>query len=79
VRLVLDTNLLFSALISEKGLPARLLDAWDERRFELVNSNEQLAELKTVSYRAHLAPYIARHDVGRSINQLRAEAKVLTR
>lgn len=77
VRLVLDTNLLISALISERGAPARLIDAWDERRFVLVCSREQLDEIKSTTRRVHLAPYIDRNDVGRFINQLRAEAVML--
>jgi uncharacterized protein len=79
VRVVLDTNLLISGLISAQGFPARLLDAWDERRFELVSSKVQLDELREVSRRPRLAPYVDRHDVGRFINQLQAEALILVR
>jgi putative PIN family toxin of toxin-antitoxin system len=77
VRLVLDTNLLISALISEQGAPARLIDAWDDQRFVLVSSKEQLEELKTVSRRERLAHFIERSDVGRFINQINAEALIL--
>jgi putative PIN family toxin of toxin-antitoxin system len=77
VRVVLDTNLLISALISEQGAPARLLDAWDDQRFVLVSSTEQLQEFKTVSRRERLARFIDRNDVGRVINQIRAEALIL--
>ncbi len=79
MRVVLDTNLLISALISARGFPARLLDAWDEQRFELVSSKEQLDEIRAVSHCSRLAPYIERHDVGRFINQLQAEALILAR
>ncbi len=64
MRVVLDTNLIISGLISVQGFPARLLDAWDEQRFELVSSKEQLDELRAVNRRPRLAPYIDRHDVG---------------
>lgn len=77
MRVVLDTNLLISALISEQGAPARLIDAWDEQRFILVSSEEQLEEFKTVTRRERLAPFIERNDVGRFINQIRAEAAIL--
>jgi len=77
VRLVLDTNLLIRALISEQGAPARLIDAWDEQRFVLLSSEKQLEELKTVTRRERLAPFIERSDVGRFINQIRAEALIL--
>lgn len=79
MRVVLDTNLLISALISAQGFPARLLDAWDEQRFELVSSIEQLDEFRAVSQRPRLVPYIERHDVGRFINQLQAQALLLAR
>jgi putative PIN family toxin of toxin-antitoxin system len=77
VRIVLDTNLLISALISEKGAPARLIDAWDDERFLLVSSEEQLEELKIVCRRPQLAPFIERSNVGRFINHVRAEALIL--
>ena len=79
MRVVLDTNLLISALIPARGFPARLLDAWDEQRFELVSSKEQLDKIRAVSHRSRLAPYIERHDVGRFINQLHAEALLIAR
>lgn len=77
MRVVLDTNLLISALISEQGAPARLIDAWDDQRFVLVSFEEQLDEFKTVTRRERLAPFIERSDVGRFINQIRAEALIL--
>lgn len=77
MRLVLDTNLLIRALISEQGAPARLIDAWDEQQFVLLSSEEQLEEFKTVTRRERLAPFIERSDVGRFINQIRAEALIL--
>lgn len=77
MRVVLDTNLLISALISEHGAPARLIDAWDDQRFVLVSSKEQLEEFKTVSRRERLVRFIERSDVGRFINQMSAEALIL--
>ena len=77
MRVVLDTNLLISALISEQGAPARLIDSWDEQRFVLVSSEEQLEEFKAVTRRQRLAAFIERSDAGRFINQIRAEALIL--
>jgi len=48
VRLVLDTNVLVSGLISDKGAPAILFDAWFEGRFSLITSPDQLSELERV-------------------------------
>lgn len=36
MRLILDTNILLSALLSPLGAPAKLLDAWERKAFTLV-------------------------------------------
>ena len=77
MRVVLDTNLLISALISKHGAPASLLDAWGAKRFELISSEEQLEEFKAVSRRDRLIPFIQRSDVGRFVNHLRSNARIL--
>jgi len=51
VRLVLDTNLLISALISPHGAPAQLIDAWIDDRFVLISSTEPLDEFREVTRR----------------------------
>lgn len=49
MRVVLDTNILLSALISPAGAPARIYEAWKLGRFELVTSVEQLEEFARVT------------------------------
>jgi putative PIN family toxin of toxin-antitoxin system len=48
IRAVLDVNVLISALISPRGTPARILDAWREERFLLITSEEILSEFEQV-------------------------------
>lgn len=48
---ILDTNILLSALLSPSGTPALLLDAWGRREFTLVSSGELLGELREVAGR----------------------------
>jgi hypothetical protein len=48
MRLILDTNVLLSALLSPRGDPAKLLAAWERKLFTLVISDELLAELRSV-------------------------------
>jgi hypothetical protein len=48
MRLILDTNVLLSAQLSPRGAPAKLLAAWEQKRFTLVISDELLAELREV-------------------------------
>jgi len=78
VRLVIDTNVLVSALLSGASLPAHLIDFWREGGFDLLTSAEQLDELMRVTryprIRTRLAPALA----GRLISELRAVALVMT-
>jgi uncharacterized protein len=71
VRLVVDTNILISALLTDISLPAHLIVLWREGRFDLLTSAGQLDELMRVTrypkVRERLAPALA----GRFINELR--------
>jgi hypothetical protein len=76
VRLVIDTNILISALLVGSALPAHLIALWREGRFDLLTSADQLDELMRVTryprIRERLAPPLA----GRLINDLREIAVV---
>jgi len=48
VKVVLDTNVLISALMYPEGIPGRIVVAWIEAQFEVVFSLEQLAEIGRV-------------------------------
>jgi uncharacterized protein len=60
VRLVLDTNILISGLISPASgkPPGLLLDAAREERIVIVTSLDQLAEFDDVIARPHLQKYL---------------------
>jgi uncharacterized protein len=77
VRLVVDTNILLSALLVEASLSAHLIVLWRQGRFDLLSSAEQLDELMRVTrypkIRERLAPALA----GRLINELRDISVVL--
>jgi putative PIN family toxin of toxin-antitoxin system len=77
VRLVIDTNILVSALLAGTSLPAHLIVLWREGRFDLLTSSEQLDELMRVTrypkIRERLAPALA----GRLINELREIAVIV--
>jgi len=49
VRLVIDTDILISALLAGNSLPAHLIVLWREGRFDLLTSVEQLDELMRVT------------------------------
>jgi putative PIN family toxin of toxin-antitoxin system len=46
VRVVLDVNVIISALLSADGAPARILREWQQGAFEIVVSPRLLAELE---------------------------------
>src|SRR2546425_6910490 len=52
MKVVLDTNVLISGVFFS-GLPARILAAWADGRFELVVTVEVLAEYRRVAERLH--------------------------
>ncbi len=74
MRLVIDTNILISALLAATSLPAQLVVLWRAGRFDLLTTAEQLDELMRVTrypkIRERLTPAIA----GRLVNDLRALA-----
>ncbi|HXN45832.1 MAG TPA: putative toxin-antitoxin system toxin component, PIN family [Bryobacteraceae bacterium] len=51
MRLILDTNILLSGLLSPLGAPAQLLDAWERKAFTLVACDALVAELREVAAR----------------------------
>lgn len=77
MRLVVDTNILISALLAETSLPAHLVALWREGRFALLTSADQLDELMRVTrypkIRERLSPALA----GRLINEIRDLAVLL--
>ena len=59
MRVILDTNVLLSALLSSRGAPAKLLAAWERKLFTLVISDELLAELRAVLRRPFFQAKVA--------------------
>lgn len=78
MRVVIDTNILVSALLSGHSPPAKLLTHWRQGRFSLLTCEEQLEELRRVTrypkIRERLPPALA----GRLINELREVATLVT-
>ena len=74
MRLIIDTNILVSALLAATSLPAQLVMLWRDGRFDLLTTADQLDELMRVTrypkIRERLAPALA----GRLVNDLRGLA-----
>lgn len=70
MRVVLDTNVLLSALISPGGAPDVIYRAWRAARFSLVTSDIQLDEVRRASRYPKLKTILQPHRVGAMINNM---------
>lgn len=77
MRLVLDTNVLVSALLTKGTPPDLLYRAWEDRRFELATSEAQRAELERVLGYEKLRPYIHEEEVEALLGTIGAVAMVV--
>lgn len=77
MKVVLDTNVLISALISPHNPPDLILQSWLAGEFELLTSEEQLEEVRRVSRYEYLQPFLQPHKVGLIINQMRSLATIV--
>ena len=78
MRVVLDSNILLSALLSPHGPPHRIYDAWRQRRFQLVTADVQIEELRRASRYAKFRDILKPHRVGLMLNNLQ-DAELLAR
>jgi putative PIN family toxin of toxin-antitoxin system len=77
LRVVLDVNVLISALLSGAGAPGRLIALWLEGAYELVVSEELLAELGRALAYPKLRDHISPEDAADFIALLRSTASML--
>jgi uncharacterized protein len=76
-RAVLDPGVVVSALISPRGVPAKLLLAARAGSFELVVSPKLLGELEAVLRREKFRRYLELDAVGATIRLLRSEGELV--
>lgn len=76
MRVVLDTNIFISALISPAGAPGRIIKSWLDRRFLLVSHMLQIDELREISRRKKVRRLIRPAEAGRIVNDLIATAQM---
>lgn len=75
MRVVLDTNILVSALISASGKPAAIYNAWESGQLTLLCCEEQIDELRSTLHKPRVAELIRPHKAGRLVNQIRRLAE----
>jgi len=76
MRVVLDTNVLLSALISPHGAPDAIYRAWRAARFEVITSQVQLEEIRRASRYPKFKQVLQPYQVGTMVNNLQ-RARVL--
>ena len=77
LRIVLDTNVLVSALINPGGNPRKLFDLWARHEYELVTSNFQLDELRRVFAYDKLRRFITPTEADMLLDRLEMVAVIV--
>lgn len=75
MRVVLDTNVLVSALLMQTGNPAAIYRAWQEGHFTLLTCAEHLDELRAVLRKPAIAERIRPYKAGGLVNELKEIAE----
>lgn len=65
MRVVLDTNILISALISSAANPAFIYNAWQDGKFTLLSCVKHLDELRATLQKPRVADIIKPHKAGK--------------
>jgi uncharacterized protein len=71
MRVVLDTNILISALIVPSGTPGIIYRSWIDGRFVLLTCRLQLDEVRLTLKKPKLAARIRPHRAGPLVNELK--------
>jgi putative PIN family toxin of toxin-antitoxin system len=75
MRVVLDTNILVSALIAPAGNPAAIYNAWEDGRFTLVTCAHQLDERRATLHKPRVAELVKPYKAVRPVNQIKKLAE----
>lgn len=67
---VLDSNILLSALISPHGNPHGIYQAWRQGRFSVATCREQVEEIRRASRYPKLRAILKPHLVGKMLNSI---------
>ncbi len=77
MKIVFDTNIYISALLTKDSLSDRLYQHWRNHRFTLYTSQAQLAEIRRVSRYAKLKGLLKPTQVGALINLLKEDSYII--
>lgn len=78
LRVVVDTNLLISAIIAPRGPPNKLIRVWQEVKFSFITSPYLLKELDEVSQRDKFGGYyLFKKQMVELVDAIKASAEVI--
>lgn len=75
MRVVLDINIIVSALIAPSGKPAAIIDAWLDGKFTLLTCAAHVDELRSTLQKPRVAELVKPHKASRLVNQVRKLAE----
>jgi len=70
MRVVIDLNVLVSALIVPSGPPAAVIRMWLDGKFTLLTCARHVNELRATLHKPRIADLIEPHKAGRLVNQV---------
>jgi uncharacterized protein len=75
MRVVLDTNIIVSALLAPAGKPAAIIEIWLDGKFTLLTCAAHLDELHSTLEKPRVAELVKPHKAGRLVNQVKKLAE----
>jgi putative PIN family toxin of toxin-antitoxin system len=75
MRVVLDTNIIVSALLAPVGKPAAIIRVWLDGKFTLLTCAAHVDELRATLQKPRIAERIKPHRAGRLVNQIKQFAQ----
>jgi len=75
MRVVLDTNIIVSALIVPAGKPAAIVRMWMDGKFTLLTCATQVDELRSTLQKPRVSERIKPHKAGLLVNQIKRFAE----
>lgn len=77
IKVVLDANVLVSGLISRKGPPGQILDAWTDGHFQICYSPQILDEIKRVLCYPRIQERLEKKQVEAFLKLINTEAELI--
>jgi uncharacterized protein len=75
MRVVLDTNIIISAIIAPAGKPAAIIDVWLDGKFTLLTCAAHVEELRDTLQKPRVAELVKPHKADRLVNQIKRFAE----